>query len=51
MSVVATGGAAWRPRAALYGNIFDHMSSDFVYANGVHLAATAGNIRTGCSAT
>jgi predicted dehydrogenase len=35
--VVASGGAAWRPRAALYGNIFDHMSSDFTYPNGVHL--------------
>ena len=38
VSVVATGGAAWRPREALYGNIYDHMSSDFVYANGVHLS-------------
>jgi predicted dehydrogenase len=37
VSVVASGGAAWRPRAALYGNIFDHMYSDFTYANGVHL--------------
>jgi predicted dehydrogenase len=37
VSVVASGGAAWRPRAALYGNIFDHMYSDFVYPNGVHL--------------
>jgi predicted dehydrogenase len=37
VSVVASGGAAWRPRAALYGNIFDHMCSDFTYANGVHL--------------
>ncbi len=39
VSVVASGGAAWRPRAALYGNIYDHMSSDFVYANGVHLTS------------
>ena len=38
--VVASGGAAWRPRAVLYGNIFDHMSSDFVYPNGVHLSST-----------
>jgi predicted dehydrogenase len=37
--VVASGGAAWRPRAALYGNIYDHMSSDFVYPNGVHLSS------------
>src|SRR5689334_14739899 len=39
-SVVASGGAAWRPRAALYGNIYDHMYSDFTYANGVHLNST-----------
>ncbi len=39
VSVIATGGAAWRPRAALYGNIFDHMHSDFTYANGVHLSS------------
>ena len=38
--VVASGGAAWRPRAALYGNIYDHMSSDFVYPNGVHMSST-----------
>jgi predicted dehydrogenase len=38
--VVASGGAAWRPRAALYGNIYDHMSSDFTYPNGVHLSST-----------
>jgi myo-inositol 2-dehydrogenase / D-chiro-inositol 1-dehydrogenase len=39
VSVIATGGAAWRPRAALYGNIYDHMHSDFTYANGVHLSS------------
>jgi hypothetical protein len=38
--VVASGGAAWRPRAALYGNIYDHLSSDFTYPNGVHLSST-----------
>ena len=37
--VVASGGAAWRPREALYGNIYDHMSSDFTYPNGVHLSS------------
>ncbi|HTQ54616.1 MAG TPA: Gfo/Idh/MocA family oxidoreductase [Bryobacteraceae bacterium] len=37
--VVASGGAAWRPREELYGNIYDHMSSDFTYANGVHLSS------------
>ncbi len=37
--VVASGGVAWRPREELYGNIYDHMTSEFVYPNGVHLAS------------
>ena len=39
VEVVASGGAAWRPRVELYGNIYDHMSSDFVFANGVRLSS------------
>jgi predicted dehydrogenase len=39
MKVVASGGAAWRPREELYGNIYDHMTSDFTYPNGVHLSS------------
>ncbi len=39
VSVVASGGVAWRPRQELYGNIFDHMSSEFVYPNGVRLSS------------
>jgi predicted dehydrogenase len=39
VEVVASGGAAWRPREPLYGNIYDHMTSDFVYPNGVHLSS------------
>ncbi len=39
VKVVASGGAVWRPREELYGNIYDHMSSDFVYPNGVHLSS------------
>jgi predicted dehydrogenase len=40
VSVVASGGAAWRPREELYGNIYDHMTSDFEYPNGVHLSSS-----------
>ena len=40
VSVVASGGAAWRPREELYGDIYDHMSSEFVYPNGVRLSST-----------
>lgn len=38
-SVVASGGAIWRPREKLYGNIYDHVYADFVYANGVRMAS------------
>ena len=37
--VVASGGVAWRPKEELYGNIYDHMTSDFTYPNGVHLSS------------
>jgi len=37
--VVASGGVAWRPREELYGNIYDHLASDFVYPHGVHLSS------------
>ena len=39
VEVVASGGAAWRPREPLYGNIYDHMSSEFIYPNGVRLSS------------
>lgn len=38
-SVVASGGAIWRPREKLYGNIYDHVYADFVYANGVRMSS------------
>ncbi len=39
VEVVSTGGAVWRPREELYGNIYDHFSSDFVYAKGVRMSS------------
>jgi hypothetical protein len=39
VEVVASGGAAWRPREEEYGNIYDHIGADFVYPNGVHLSS------------
>ncbi len=39
VSVVASGGAIWRPREKLYGNIYDHVYADFEYANGVRMAS------------
>jgi predicted dehydrogenase len=48
VSVVASGGAAWRPREPLYGNIYDHMTSDFVYPNGVRLNSECRQYPQGC---
>ncbi len=39
LEVVASGGAAWRPREEEYGNIYDHLHADFVYPNGVHMSS------------
>jgi predicted dehydrogenase len=39
VKVVAHGGAAWRPREELYGNIYDHIAADFEYANGVRMSS------------
>lgn len=39
VKVVATGGAVWRPRDEVHGNIYDHISADFEYANGVRLSS------------
>ncbi len=39
VKAVASGGVAWRPREELYGNIYDHMATDFVYPNGVRLSS------------
>jgi predicted dehydrogenase len=39
VEVVASGGAAWRPREEEYGNIYDHISADYVYPNGVRMSS------------
>lgn len=39
VKVVASGGAIWRPKNEIYGNIYDHLSADFTYANGVHMSS------------
>jgi len=46
--VVASGGAAWRPRESLYGNIYDHMSAEFVYSNGVRMFSHCRQYPQGC---
>jgi predicted dehydrogenase len=37
--VVASGGVSWRGKEELYGNIYDHMTCDYEYPNGVRLSA------------
>ena len=37
--VVASGGAAWRPKDVASGNIFDHISADFEYPSGLRLSS------------
>ena len=39
---VASGGVAWRKPnedPEWYGNIYDHISADFIYPNGVHMSS------------
>ncbi len=45
VEVVASGGAAWRPREEEYGNIYDHLHADFVYPNGVHMSSHCRKFR------
>jgi len=45
VEVVASGGAAWRPREEEYGNIYDHLHADFVYPNGAHLSSHCRQFR------
>lgn len=39
VKVMASGGAAWRPQDEVHGNIYDHISADFEYANGVRMSS------------
>ncbi len=48
VKVVAYGGAAWRKPEPVFGDIYDHMTSDFVYPNGVHLSSHCRQYEQGC---
>jgi predicted dehydrogenase len=39
VKVWASGGATWRPKDEIHGNIYDHVSADFEYANGVKMTS------------
>ncbi|MFN3324207.1 MAG: Gfo/Idh/MocA family protein [Bryobacteraceae bacterium] len=45
IKVVATGGASWRPRDEVHGNIYDHVSADFEYPNGVRMSSYCRQFR------
>jgi predicted dehydrogenase len=49
VKVTASGGAIWRPREPRYGNIYDHLSADFEYANGVHMSSYCRQYPKGCA--
>ena len=49
--VISSGGAAWRPREEMYGNIYDHHDSDFIYPNGVHMHSYCRQYPQGCAMT
>lgn len=48
VKVHASGGAVWRPRTEVYGNIYDHLSADFEYANGVRMSSYCRQFPRGC---
>ncbi|HNY40190.1 MAG TPA: Gfo/Idh/MocA family oxidoreductase [Bryobacteraceae bacterium] len=46
--VVASGGISWRKGQELYGNIYDHMASEFEFANGVRYTSHCRQYPQGC---
>ncbi|HNY39996.1 MAG TPA: Gfo/Idh/MocA family oxidoreductase [Bryobacteraceae bacterium] len=48
VKVVASGGAAWRPQDDVHGNIYDHLSADFEYPNGVRMSSHCRQYQKGC---
>lgn len=39
VSVFASGGRTWKPSEPKYGDIYDHFSCDYEYANGTHMTS------------
>jgi predicted dehydrogenase len=48
VKVAASGGISWRTGNELYGNIYDHMASDFEFANGVRYSSHCRQYPSGC---
>lgn len=47
--VVASGGISWRKGKELYGNIYDHMASDYEYAGGIRYSSHCRQYPRGCA--
>jgi predicted dehydrogenase len=47
--VVASGGISWRKGDELYGNIYDHMASDFEYPGGIRYSSHCRQYPQGCT--
>ena len=48
---VSSGGRAWKTTDAIYGNIYDHFCTDYVYPNGAHMTSRARQYPKGTAAT
>jgi len=48
VKVIASGGISWRKGQELYGNIYDHMASEFEFANGVRYTSHCRQFPRGC---
>ena len=49
VKVVASGGISWRKGDDLYGNIYDHMASDFEYPGGIRSSSHCRQYPQGCT--
>ena len=49
VKVIATGGISWRKGDELYGNIYDHMASDFEYPGGIRYSSHCRQYPQGCT--
>jgi predicted dehydrogenase len=49
VKVVASGGISWRKGKELYGNIYDHMASDFEYPGGIRYSSHCRQYPSGCA--
>ncbi len=49
VKVVASGGISWRKGDDLYGNIYDHMASDFEYPGGIRYSSHCRQYPQGCA--